>query len=125
VRHNHDIFPYYLGHAKKVFPHLDCRDKLKLMRDKTKNFPCDRVCGTTTTYSPYYLGHAKKVFSHLDCLDELKLMRDRTINFPCARLCGIITTFSPTTWTTPRRFSPTWTAWTSLSSSEISNEFFL
>jgi hypothetical protein len=41
VRHNHDIFPYYLGHAKKVFPHLDCLDELKLMRDKTLNFPCD------------------------------------------------------------------------------------
>jgi ATP-dependent RNA helicase SUPV3L1/SUV3 len=35
VRHNHDIFPYYLGHAKKVFPHLDCLDELKLISDLT------------------------------------------------------------------------------------------
>ncbi len=35
MRHNHDIFPYYLGHAKKVFPHLDCLDELKLISDLT------------------------------------------------------------------------------------------
>ena len=33
--HNHDIFPYFLGHAKKVFPHLDCIDDLKLISDLT------------------------------------------------------------------------------------------
>jgi ATP-dependent RNA helicase SUPV3L1/SUV3 len=35
VRHNHDIFPYFLSHAKKVFPHLDCIDELKLISDLT------------------------------------------------------------------------------------------
>ena len=33
--HNHDIFPYFLAHAKKVFPHLDCIDDLKLISDLT------------------------------------------------------------------------------------------
>jgi len=35
VVHNHDIFPYFLAHAKKVFPHLDCMDELKLISDLT------------------------------------------------------------------------------------------
>ena len=33
--HNHDIFPYFLTHARKVFPHLDCMDELKLISDLT------------------------------------------------------------------------------------------
>ena len=35
AQHNHDIFPYFLAHAKKVFPHLDCIDELKLISDLT------------------------------------------------------------------------------------------
>ena len=35
AQHNHDIFPYFLQHAKKVFPHLDCIDELKLISDLT------------------------------------------------------------------------------------------
>jgi len=35
VIHNHDIFPYFLTHAKAVFPHLDCMDELKLISDLT------------------------------------------------------------------------------------------
>jgi len=33
--HNHDLFPYFLSHAKKVFPHLDCLEDLKLISDLT------------------------------------------------------------------------------------------
>ncbi len=58
VRHNHDIFPYYLGHAKKVFPHLDCLNELKLIRDKKMNFPCDRGVRHYHDIFPYYLGQA-------------------------------------------------------------------
>ena len=35
ANHNHDIFPYFLNHAKKVFPHLDCLDDLRLISDLT------------------------------------------------------------------------------------------
>ena len=35
ANHNHDIFPYFLTHAKKVFPHLDCLDDLRLISDLT------------------------------------------------------------------------------------------
>ena len=35
AQHNHDIFPYFLTHARKVFPHLDCIDELKLISDLT------------------------------------------------------------------------------------------
>ena len=35
AQHNHDIFPYFLTHARKVFPHLDCLDELKLISDLT------------------------------------------------------------------------------------------
>jgi len=35
VTHYHDLFPYFLSHAKKVFPHLDCIDELKLISDLT------------------------------------------------------------------------------------------
>jgi len=35
VTHNHDIFPYFLTHAKKVFPHLDCMEELKTISDLT------------------------------------------------------------------------------------------
>ena len=35
AQHNHDIFPYFLSHAKKVFPHLDCIDDLKVISDLT------------------------------------------------------------------------------------------
>jgi len=38
ANHNHDIFPYFFGHAKKVFPHLDCLDDLRLISDLTD--PC-------------------------------------------------------------------------------------
>lgn len=34
--HNHDIFPYFFSHSKKVFPHLDCIDDLKLISDLTE-----------------------------------------------------------------------------------------
>ena len=34
-QHNHDIFPHFLTHARKVFPHLDCIDELKLISDLT------------------------------------------------------------------------------------------
>jgi len=33
--HIHDIFPYFLTHARKVFPHLECLDDLKLVSDLT------------------------------------------------------------------------------------------
>ena len=33
--HIHDIFPYFLTHARKVFPHLECLDELKLISDLT------------------------------------------------------------------------------------------
>ena len=33
--HIHDIFPYFLTHARKVFPHLECLDELKLVSDLT------------------------------------------------------------------------------------------
>ena len=33
--HFHDIFPYFLRHARKVFPHLECLDELKLISDLT------------------------------------------------------------------------------------------
>ena len=33
--HNHDIFPYFLTHAKRVFPHLDCIDDLRVISDLT------------------------------------------------------------------------------------------
>jgi len=33
--HNHDIFGYFLSHAKKVFPHLDCIEDLKKISDLT------------------------------------------------------------------------------------------
>jgi hypothetical protein len=112
---NHDIFPYYLGHSKKVFPHLDCLDELKLIRDKTINFSYDRVCGTTMTSSPTTWATPRR-FSPTWTAWELKLMRDKTINFSYDRVCGIIMTSSPTTWATPRRSSSTWTAWTSSSS---------
>lgn len=35
ARHNHDIFGYFLSHARKVFPHLDCIDDLKKISDLT------------------------------------------------------------------------------------------
>jgi len=35
VVHVHDLFPYFLAHAKKVFPHLDCIDELKQISDLT------------------------------------------------------------------------------------------
>ncbi len=33
--HNTDIFPYFLRHARKVFPHLECLDDLKSISDLT------------------------------------------------------------------------------------------
>ena len=30
-----DIFPYFMAHARKVFPHLECLDELKLISDLT------------------------------------------------------------------------------------------
>lgn len=30
-----DLFPFFLQHARKVFPHLDCLDELKLISDLT------------------------------------------------------------------------------------------
>ena len=35
AQHNHDLFPYFLQHAKKVFPHLDYIDDLRLISDLT------------------------------------------------------------------------------------------
>jgi hypothetical protein len=35
ANHNHDIFPYFFAHAKKVFPHLDCLEDLRLISDLT------------------------------------------------------------------------------------------
>ena len=34
--HNSDIFPYFLRHARKVFPHLECLDELKAISDLTE-----------------------------------------------------------------------------------------
>ncbi|CAH0384021.1 unnamed protein product [Bemisia tabaci] len=31
--HIHDLFPYYLKHAKRIFPHLECMDDLKKISD--------------------------------------------------------------------------------------------
>lgn len=31
--HIDDIFPYFLRHAKQIFPHLDCMDDLKKISD--------------------------------------------------------------------------------------------
>ena len=33
--HEDSIFPYFLSHARKVFPHLECLDELKLISDLT------------------------------------------------------------------------------------------
>ena len=33
--HEDSIFPYFLRHAKRVFPHLECLDELKLISDLT------------------------------------------------------------------------------------------
>jgi len=33
--HPDDIYPYFLQHAKRVFPHLDCLDDLRLISDLT------------------------------------------------------------------------------------------
>ena len=35
AKHNHDLFPYFISHARKVFPHLECLDDLKLISDLT------------------------------------------------------------------------------------------
>jgi len=35
AKHNHDIFGYFLTHARKVFPHLDCIDDLRKISDLT------------------------------------------------------------------------------------------
>ncbi len=35
ARHEDDIFPYFLTHARRVFPHLECLDELKLISDLT------------------------------------------------------------------------------------------
>ena len=32
-RHEDDIYPYFLNHARKVFPHLECMDDLRLISD--------------------------------------------------------------------------------------------
>ena len=29
ARNTNDIFPYFLAHARKVFPHLECIDDLR------------------------------------------------------------------------------------------------
>ncbi|XP_054720822.1 ATP-dependent RNA helicase SUV3 homolog, mitochondrial-like [Uloborus diversus] len=31
--HVHDLLPYFLEHAKKIFPHLECMDELKQISD--------------------------------------------------------------------------------------------
>ncbi len=33
--HNTDLFPFFLRHARKVFPHLECLDELKSLSDLT------------------------------------------------------------------------------------------
>ena len=33
--HEDSIFPYFLSHARKVFPHLECLEELKLVSDLT------------------------------------------------------------------------------------------
>ena len=35
ARHNHDLLPYFLTHARKVFPHLECIEELKQISDLT------------------------------------------------------------------------------------------
>lgn len=35
-RHTDDIFPYFLTHARRVFPHLECLDELKMISDLTE-----------------------------------------------------------------------------------------
>ena len=35
AQHNHDLFPYFISHARKVFPHLECMEDLKLISDLT------------------------------------------------------------------------------------------
>lgn len=39
ARNHTDIFPYFLRHAKQMFPHLECMDDLKKISDLRYNMP--------------------------------------------------------------------------------------